>query len=136
MRSSVTAIFSAIYAVAPTSAAPTDTKPGKTPRDVDTLYPYTGPEIPVGDWVDPSVNGVPGKGFPRLTEAPAVVPASARPTNNINVISLSYIPSGMNVHFQTPFGLDEEPTLFWGESARNLTCLAKGTSSTWVSSGP
>lgn len=127
MKKSAAALLGAIHAV---STGPTDLAPGKIPRDVDTAYPYTGPEVPVGDWVDPSVNGVPGKGFPRLTEAPAVAPATSAPTNNINVISLSYIPNGINVHFQTPFGLDEEPRLFWGRSPGNLTCLATGTSST------
>lgn len=63
------------------------------PRDVDLRFPYTGPAIPVGDWVDPTVNGN-GKGFPRLVEAPAVTPASAKPKNNVNVISLSYMPNG------------------------------------------
>ncbi|CAN8104726.1 unnamed protein product [Discula destructiva] len=134
MKTSAAALLGAISAV---SAAPTAANAaGKAPRDVDKLYPYTGPEIPVGDWVDPSVNGVPGKGFPRLTEAPAVVPASANPTNNINVISLSYVPEGINVHFQTPFGLDEDPKLFWGESPRKLNCLATGKSSTYDRTPP
>lgn len=128
MKHSAAAILGAAYAV---SAAPTtDVTLGKTPRDVDTAYPYTGPEYPVGDWVDPSVQGVPGKGFPRLTEPPAVTPASQNVSNNINVISLSYIPNGINIHFQTPFGLNENPTIFWGENKQNLTCLATGTSAT------
>lgn len=129
MKHSAAALLGAVYAV---SAAPTDVTPGKSPRDVDTAYPYTGPEYPVGDWVDPSINGVPGKGLPRITEPPAVVPASKNATNNINVISLSYIPNGINIHFQTPFGLDEDPTIFWGESEKDLTCLARGKSVTWV----
>src|ERR1700722_17292111 len=81
-------------------------------RTVDTMYPYTGPDVPVGDWVDPTVNGN-GKGFPRLVEPPAVKPASANPTNNINVISLAYLPKGMNIHFQTPFGLGVAPSVAW-----------------------
>jgi len=56
---------------------------------VDESYPYTGPAVPVGDWIDPTINGN-GKGFPRLVEPPAVVPSSSNPTNNINVIALSY----------------------------------------------
>lgn len=130
MKHSVAVLVAAVYRLHAVSAAPTDITPGKAPRDVDTAYPYTGPAVPVGDWVDPSINGVPGKGLPRLTEPPAVVPASANATNNINVISLSYIPNGINIHFQTPFGLDEDPTIFWGEKQTSLTCLAKGTSAT------
>lgn len=66
-------------------------------RDVYTNYPYTGPKIPVGDWVDPTVKGN-GKGFPRLVEAPAVKPSSSKATNNINVISVSYLPNGVNMY--------------------------------------
>lgn len=88
-----TAIMAAAVSAAPSSG-------DVAARDVDTLYPYTGPSIPIGDWVDNTVNGIPGKGLPRLVEPPAVTPASKNATNNINVISLSYIPSGVNVHFQ------------------------------------
>lgn len=101
-----------------------------SPRpDVDTLYAYTGPAIPIGDWVDPTVNGN-GKGYPRLVEPPAVTPANLNATNNINVISVSYIPNGVNIHFQTPFGLNEQPTVFWGEYPQNLTCMSKGQTKT------
>lgn len=100
---------------------------------VDTMYPYTGPAIPVGDWVDPTVNGN-GKGYPRLMEPPAVKPASANPTNNINVISLAYLPTGMNIHFQTPFGLgkNEAPSVRWGTSPEALDEMAAGLSRTCV----
>ena len=27
------------------------------PRDVDNRFPYTGPDVPVGDWVNPIVKG-------------------------------------------------------------------------------
>jgi len=70
------------------------------PRVVDTRFPYTGPAVPIGDWVDQTINGN-GKGFPRLHEPPAVTPATVNPTNNVNVISLSFIPSGINIHYQT-----------------------------------
>lgn len=123
--SALCAIVSAAPAAVDVSAS-TD----KEARDVDTLYPYTGPDIPVGDWVDPSVNGVPGSGYPRLIEPPAVTPASENATNNVNVISLSYIPNGINIHFQTPFGLHEDPTIHWGETSKQLTCMTKGQSST------
>ncbi len=96
---------------------------------VDEAFPYTGPAIPVGDWVDPTVNGN-GKGFPRLVEPPAVVPASSNPTNNINVISMSYLPSGINVHFQTPFGIGAAPTVKWGTTALALTNTATGSTTT------
>lgn len=132
MKNSAAALLGAVCAVSAAPAPPADLNIGpiKEARDVDTLYPYNGPEIPVGDWVDPSVNGVEGSGFPRLVEPPAVAPASENPTNNINVISLSYIPNGVGVHFQTPFGLDEDPTIYWGEASTNLTCMTKGKSST------
>lgn len=94
---------------------------------VDTTYPYTGPEVPVGDWVDPTVNGN-GKGFPRLVEAPAVKPATANPTNNVNVIALAYVPQGMNIHYQTPFGLGVAPSVKWGTSPSALTNTATGAS--------
>src|SRR5215469_7048395 len=106
--------------------------PFKQKRDVDTRYPYTGPAVPVGDWVDPTINGN-GKGFPRLVEPPAVKPATEHPTNNINVISLSYLPSGINIHFQTPFGLTEAPTVKYGSNPKNLHRTATGGSTTYVS---
>ena len=81
--------------------------------------------------VDPTVNGN-GKGFPRLVEAPAVVPASTNPTNNINVISLSYLPTGVNIHYQTPFGLGASPLVTWGTSATDLCNKASGISHTYV----
>jgi hypothetical protein len=98
---------------------------------VDESYPYTGPAVPVGDWVDPTINGN-GKGFPRLVEPPAVVPASPNPTNNINVIALSYIPQGINIHYQTPFGLGVAPSVSWGTSATDLDSKAIGLSHTYV----
>lgn len=67
-------------------------------RDVDTKYPYTGPKVPVGDWVDNTAEGN-GKGFQRLEEPPAVQPSGYKPTNNVNVISVSYIPNGVNIQF-------------------------------------
>lgn len=100
-------------------------------RDVDTRFPYTGPAIPVGDWVDPTVNGN-DKGFPRLVEAPAVKPASAKPKNNINVISLSYQPDGVIIHYQTPFGLGEAPIVHWGTSAKDLCKQTTGSTTTYV----
>jgi hypothetical protein len=96
---------------------------------VDTMYPYTGPDVPVGDWVNPTINGN-GKGFPRLVEPPAVTPVSDNHTNNINVISLSYIPEGINIHYQTPFGLGVAPSVSWGTSATTLNQNASGTSHT------
>jgi len=100
-------------------------------RYVDETYPYTGPAVPVGDWVDPSVNGN-GKGFPRLVEPPAVRPATSNPSNNVNVIALSYIPNGINIHYQTPFGLGEDPSVQWGTSQIDLGYTATGSSHTYV----
>lgn len=99
---------------------------------VDESYPYTGPAVPVGDWVDPTVNGN-GKGFPRLVEAPAITPATSNPTNNVNVISMAYVPEGITIHYQTPFGLGVAPSVQWGTSATNLSSIATGKSHTYVS---
>lgn len=96
---------------------------------VDTAYPYTGPDVPIGDWVDPTVNGN-GKGFPRLVEQPAVKPASSHPTNNVNVISLSYLPDGIHIHYQTPFGLGRAPSVKWGTNPHHLDRVAQGFSHT------
>ncbi|RFU24992.1 hypothetical protein B7463_g11347, partial [Scytalidium lignicola] len=106
-----------------------------TKRTVDTVYPYTGPDVPVGDWVNPTVNGN-RKGFPRLMEPPAVQPASANPTNNINVISLAYLPTGINIHFQTPFGLGVAPSVAWGTSPSSLDKTATGISRTYDRTPP
>jgi acid phosphatase len=100
-------------------------------RDVDETYPYVGPAVPVGDWVDPTINGN-GRGFPRLVEAPAVKPATENPSNNINVIALAYIPNGVNVHYQTPFGLGEAPAVVWGSAPDSLASTASGSSHTYV----
>lgn len=102
---------------------------------VDEAYPYTGPAVPIGDWVNPIVNGN-GKGFPRLVEPPAVIPCTAKPTNNVNVISLSYVPDGINIHYQTPFGLGEAPTIQWGTSAKRLIFHTKGHSRTYDRTPP
>lgn len=97
--------------------------------DVDTSAPYTGPVTPVGDWVDQDVNGN-GKGYPRLVEPPAVKPAHDNPTNNINVIALAYAGNdGVNIHYQTPFGLTDKPTIEWGTDAKSLSQKATGQSS-------
>lgn len=117
------ALVGVLAAIQPGTAVP----PIK--RDVDTRFPYTGPEVPVGDWVDPTINGN-GKGFPRLVEAPAVKPKSAKPKNNINVVSVSYIPNGVTIHYQTPFGLGEDPCVNWGVSPKQLSKKATGSTLT------
>jgi hypothetical protein len=89
------------------------------PRDVDTRFPYTGPDVPVG------VKGN-GKGFPRLVEPPAVKPASSKPSNNVNVVSLAYVPKGVNIHYQTPFGLNGAPSVHWGKAKNDLCYRAVG----------
>jgi acid phosphatase len=116
------ALLSALWA-ATVKAAPAPT--------VDTTYGYRGPTIPVGDWVDPTVNGN-GKGFPRLVEPPAVKPAMKNPANNVNVVQLSYLPTGINIHYQTPFGLGELPTIMWGTSAGKLSNKTQGYTHTYV----
>ena len=103
--------------------------------DQFTRFPYTGPDVPVGDWVDPTINGN-GKGFPRLVEPPAVKPKDSKPTNNVNVISLSYIPKGVNIHYQTPFGLSGPPTIHWGPEKWDLCNTANGKTSTYDRTPP
>lgn len=98
---------------------------------VDEVYPYTGPKVPIGDWVDQTLNGN-GKGFPRLVEPPAVKPASHKPTNNVNVISLAYTPNGISIHYQTPFGLGEAPSVYWGTNPHWLNNKATGRTTTYV----
>jgi hypothetical protein len=102
---------------------------------VDESYPYTGPAVPIGDWVDPTINGN-GAGFPRLVEAPAVTPSSSNPTNNVNVISVAYIPNGINIHYQTPFGLGTTPSVSWGTSSSSLNQTATGSSHTYDRTPP
>jgi hypothetical protein len=104
-------------------------------RDVDTRFPYTGPAVPIADWVDQTINGN-GKGYPRLVEAPAVKPASSNPTNNINVIALAYLPDGMNIHYQTPFGLGVNPSVKWGLTKDALINTATGSSHTYDRTPP
>jgi hypothetical protein len=104
-------------------------------RTVDTTYPYTGPAIPIGDWVDQTVNGN-GKGYPRLQEPPAVTPNCNKPTNNVNVISVSFLPGGVNIHYQTPFGLTSSPTVHWGTNNTDLVNIATGASSTYDRTPP
>ena len=123
--STASALLSALLAVDLARAVP----PQK--RDVDTRYPYKGPAVPVGDWVDNTVNGN-GKGFPRLVEPPAVKPSSKKPTNNVNVIQVSYVPGGVNIHYQTPFGLSADPEVSYGTSSSKLTSKATGKSTTYV----
>lgn len=121
-----TALFAVLSLV---SAAPAPIAPapaGVEKRDVDTMYPYTGPAIPIGDLTDQTVLGN-GKGYRRLRMPPAVTPApGSTVTNNINVISTAYFPGGVNVHFQTPFGIGCDPTVNWGESPTKLNKKAKG----------
>jgi acid phosphatase len=121
MKATTASLLLAALSATTTSAAPV----------VDETYPYTGPAVPVGDWVDPSVNGN-GKGFPRLVEQPAVKPAKKHPTNNVNVISLSYLPNGINIHYQTPFGLGKAPKVSWGTNPRKLDKVTKGYSHSYV----
>ncbi|KAJ6095311.1 Metallo-dependent phosphatase-like protein, partial [Penicillium sp. IBT 16267x] len=108
-------------------SAAANASPAVDRRTVDERFPYTGPAVPIADWVDPTINGN-GKGFNRLVEAPAVKPASKNPTNNVNVISLAYIPDGMLIHYQTPFGLGRAPTVKWGTNPHHLPHVAQGYS--------
>lgn len=124
------ALASALTLSSHASAAPTAEK-----RDVDTRFPYNGPDVPIGDWIDQTINGN-GKGFIRLVEAPAVKPAELKPRNSVNVISLAYIPNGMTVHFQTAFGLDGPPTVHYGEESDNLCNTATGYTTTYDRTPP
>lgn len=104
-------------------------------RYVDTRYRYRGPAVPIGDWVDQTINGN-GGGFIRLVEKPAVAAKSSSPTNSINVINLAYVPNGMTVHFQTPFGLDGAPTVHYGKSFDKLSSTATGYTTTYDRTPP
>lgn len=146
-------IASALLGATLLPALPTTAAPTKEKRDVDTRYylkllkcmgessstidryPYKGPEVPIGDWVDATVTGN-GKGFIRLVEAPAVAPATSKPSNSINVISLAYIPNGMTVHFQTAFGLDSDPTIHYGTKENDLCYKATGYTTTYDRTPP
>lgn len=110
------------------NAAPAPAAPAK--RYVDTTYPYTGPEIPVGDPFNPTLDASKG-GFPRLYEPPAVSPPpGAVVTNNINVISTALFPGGVNVHFQTSFGIGGAPVVKYGRDPKQLDQEATGTTHT------
>jgi hypothetical protein len=80
--------------------------------------------------LDQTVQGN-GKGYERLYKDPAVLPAPDMSvldvTNNINVISTSFLPTGINIHFQTPYGIGSDPVVRWGYSADALNCNATGT---------
>jgi len=52
-----TAVVGALLATLPAGAVSGDVPASKLVRDVDTRFPYTGPAVPVGDWVDGTVNG-------------------------------------------------------------------------------
>lgn len=105
-------------------------------RTVDTMYPYKGPAVPVGDPVNPTAIDN-GKGFPRLYEHPAVEPpAGSEPSNNINVISSAYFPGGINIHFQTPFGIGSSPQVKWGSTPRKLSNTASGYTHTYDRTPP
>ncbi|KAJ7725426.1 Metallo-dependent phosphatase-like protein [Mycena maculata] len=105
-------------------------------RDVDTTYPYMGPAIPIADPVDQTVNGD-GTGYPRLWEAPAVEPTlGTLPTNNINVINLAYLDGGMNIHFQTPYGIGGQPCVKWGPERNDLSKSTCGSTATYDRTPP
>jgi len=59
-----------------------------------------------------------------------VTPATANPTNNINVINMAFVPGGMNIHFQTTYGLGQAPKLVYGSTPSDLSMTATGASST------
>lgn len=63
-------------------------------------------------------------------------PASKNPSNNVNVIQLSYVPGGMNIRYQTPFGIDGVPTIQWGTQPNAVHNTATGTTKTWDRTPP
>ncbi|KAG5803551.1 hypothetical protein H9Q74_012958 [Fusarium xylarioides] len=104
------AIFAALAQAAPT---------------VDETYPYNGPDIPIGDWVDHTIKGDKHNGFIRLVEPPAVHPGY----NGGNTV-------GINIHYQTPFGLGVAPSVYWGTSASDLNNVAIGSTVTYDRTPP
>lgn len=130
-----TSVLNALEGILFCSASFLHAAPTAEKRDVDTRYPYNGPVVPIGDWIDQTVRGN-GKGFIRLVEAPAVKPSTSHPKNSINVISLAYIPNGMTIHYQTPFGLDDAPTIHYGKDADDLCNTMTGYTSTYDRTPP
>ena len=99
---------------------------GTLAPEIDQSQPYKGPAVPIMDPTDQTISGN-GQGYIRLWEAPAVMPIPGNPiTNNINIISLSYLPGGMNVHFSTPFGIGGNPVVNWGTDVLSLTNSTTG----------
>lgn len=49
---------------------------------------------------------------------------------------MAYIPSGMAIHYQTPFGLDDVATVQYGTSADNLSSSATGYTTTYDRTPP
>lgn len=94
---------------------------------------YLGPTVPKGVLPAEIINGT--SIFVELVEPPAVVPSS-NATNSINVISLAYTPTGMNVHYSTPFPLDGIPHVMWGNDTTNLINNATGTGRTYAREPP
>ncbi|KAG5777013.1 hypothetical protein H9Q73_009324 [Fusarium xylarioides] len=110
------AIFAALAQAAPT---------------VDETYPYNGPDIPIGDWVDHTIKGDKHNGFIRLVEPPAVHPGYVNATNNNGGNTV-----GINIHYQTPFGLGVAPSVYWGTSASDLNNVAIGSTVTYDRTPP
>ncbi|KAJ8292170.1 Acid phosphatase [Rhodotorula toruloides] len=124
----------------PSPPAPTPlTKLELHKRFVDERFPYKGPAVPVGDWLDQTPQGN-GKGYQRLYKDPAVLPAPNVSVlsikNNINVISTSLLPGGINVHFQTPFGIGASPVVRWGYDQNSLSNNATGNTTTYDRTPP
>lgn len=52
------------------------------------------------------------------------------PSNNVNVVNMAYVPGGINIHYQTAFGLGEAPSIIWGKTPGDLCNVARGASNT------
>lgn len=124
----IVSLLGALLAQASPAPAPGPVHPHK--RYVDTTHPYVGPVIPIGDPANPTLDASKG-GYPRLWEPPAVSPPpGVAVTNNINVISTALFPGGVNVHFQTPYGIGGRPVVKYGKHPHELDQEATGTTHT------
>lgn len=45
---------------------------------------------------------------------------------------MAYVPGGMNIHYQTAFGLGVAPSVNWGMNSDNLLNTVSGTTMTYA----
>ncbi|KZO89576.1 hypothetical protein CALVIDRAFT_47211 [Calocera viscosa TUFC12733] len=96
------------------------------PRRSTPPTPTLGPRSPSAtSSTTPSTETA--RAFPRFVEYPAVKPATANPSNNINITSYSSLPDGVHVYHQTPSRHRRLPTVKYGTFPDALNPTATGT---------